>query len=123
MGWLILGLLLLGAITAITLVSFAIRAVISAIVEKLEERNAQREILMPSDMATDVVEAVKEKNPSLGEKLKNALEDDEEECKLGFMVDYEKNVVDVSVCKANDSSQDDIQKMTQIYASGTYKTY
>lgn len=123
MEWLILGLLLLGAITAITLVSFAIGAVISAIVEKLEERNAKREILMPSDMATDVVEAVKERNPSLGQKLKDALEDDEEECKLGFMVDYEKNVVDVSVFKANDSSQDDIQKMTQIYVSGTYKTY
>ena len=123
MEWLIIGLILLGAITAITLISFAIAAVISAIVEKLEERNAKREILMPSNIAMDVVEAVKEKNPSLGQKLENALDDDEEECKLGFMVDYEKNVVDVSVFKAKDSSQDDIQKMTQIYVSGTYKTY
>lgn len=118
---LIAGLLALGAFTALTLVSFAIAAVVSAICSKLQERNKKREIMLPKDMAKKFIRAVGEEDRELANKLDEAFNDSDG--KLGFEIGHDDNVSSVETLSADDTNQDDIQDVTQIYADGRYKYY
>lgn len=126
MGTLILALMALAAFAAAFLASFAIAVVVTAIVESLSESGNTKEVLLPTSQANELISAVKQRNPALGERLDTAFNDDDdyyEEKKMGFVFNDQKEVVGIEKIKARDTSEDDIQDVTTVFSSGRYKTY
>jgi len=118
-------LLFLGTLTLIKLVSFIISEVVSAICNWLRERNYKKKMLLPRDTYNEVIGAVREKNPRLADTLGKAMNDngDEEDCKMGFAFDSEGNIKEASKVVAGNSADDDIDRVTNIFATGKYIMY
>ena len=82
-------------------------------------------MLLPRDTYNEVIGAVREKNPQLADTLEEAMNDDgdEEDCKMGFAFDSEGNIKEASKVAAENSADDDIDRVTNIFATGKYKMY